>query len=143
MYCNQSNIEKRYGLPELIELTDRSGAGEVDVESVAEAIESAASVIDSYLLVRYQLPLASVPMVLRNYAIDIAIYTLFNLRRMGDIDDVRIRYEDAIKWLERVRDYKAEVVGGVAVEATPAPPAAAGGYHRAQASDSSFDWGRF
>lgn len=112
-YCVQFDIETRYGLPELIELTDRTGSGVVDAVAVADAIDSASDIIDSYLRVRYQLPLVNTHIVLQNYCIDMAIYILWNLRRMGDIEDVRIRHNDAIEWLERVRDYKAELLDEV------------------------------
>lgn len=140
IYCNLPDLINRFGERELIELTDRNQDDAIDTASTDAAMEDAASIIDSYLLVRYCLPLASVPVVLRNYACDIAMYNLWNLRRMGDIETIRTRYEDAIRWLERVRDYKAEIIGAKAKPAVSAEPVEGPGIHYSGGCSSKLDW---
>lgn len=138
VYCTYDDLVSRYGEQELIDLTDREGLGEVRMASIDEAVEDAAAEIDSYLLVRYCLPLPVVPVVLRNFALDMALYKLLNLRRMGDIEDIQTRYKEAIRWLERVRDYKAEIAGAKAKEEQAAAPS--GGRHYARSCTSRLDW---
>ncbi|MCX8018333.1 MAG: DUF1320 domain-containing protein, partial [Rhodocyclaceae bacterium] len=42
------------------------------------------------------------PPLLARIACDIAVYRLLTLRRMGDIEDARVRYEDARRLLEAI-----------------------------------------
>lgn len=116
MYCVQADIEARLGLPELLQLTDRAGVGVVDTVAVEQAILDASTEIDTYLAARYALPLPSVPPVLVRVAAEIAIYQLFNARRMGATDDVRTRYTDVRALLEKLADGKLSL-------GLPAPPA--------------------
>lgn len=102
MYCTQADIEERFGQAELMQLTDRSGAGVVDAAAVAAAIADATAEIDGYIATRYTLPLASVPPFLKRIAIAIALHELFVARRMGSTEDVRYRFTDARKLLEGI-----------------------------------------
>lgn len=68
-------------------------------ETLNRALIDASAVIDTYLG-RYQLPLPTNPPVLIPYCLDIARYRLW--RNTDAPDDVRKRYEDAIRWLEQV-----------------------------------------
>lgn len=103
MYCTQADIEKRIGLAELLQLTDRSRSGQVDTDAVAAAIVDAATELEVYLTGRYTLPFASAPPVLVPLAVSLAVYNLFSARRGGGmIDDVRNRYRDAIRLLEKI-----------------------------------------
>jgi phage gp36-like protein len=94
-----------FGEPETVMLTnlDDPTIAVVNPVPLNRALVDAAALIDSYLARRYQLPLSAVPQVLIPYALDIARYRLDRIR---DREDVRQRYEDAIKWLESVRDGK-------------------------------------
>ena len=58
--------------------------------------------MDGYIGSRYTLPLPQVPPVLEGYCIDIALYELMKLRPMGDIEDARKRYEDALRFLREL-----------------------------------------
>lgn len=79
---------------------------EPDEEKLERALENASGTIDSYLAARYPVPLADPPVVLRRYCVDIALYELQKLRALGDIEDSRLRYTDAIKFLEKVNEGK-------------------------------------
>jgi phage gp36-like protein len=103
MYCTQADIEKRIGLAELLQLTDRSRSGQIDTDAVAAAIVDAATELEVYLTGRYTLPFASIPPALVPLAVSLAVYNLFSARRGGGmIDDVRNRYRDAIRLLEKI-----------------------------------------
>lgn len=99
-----------------------TGSSEPSDDALTKALESAAGDIDSYLSNRYALPLPSVPLKLRDVAIDIALYKLLRLRPLGDIDDTRKRYEDAIRFLERVSEGKVGIGLPTAEEGTEPEP---------------------
>jgi phage gp36-like protein len=105
MYGTSALFIEAFGQPEAVMLTNLDDPTITVVNPVPlnRALTDAAALIDSYLARRYQLPLSQVPQVLIPYALDIARYRLDRIR---DRDDVRKRYEDAIKWLEGVRDGK-------------------------------------
>lgn len=116
MYCTQTDIEERFGLAELTQLTDRTRSGVVDAVAVARAATDAAAEIDGYLAGRYSLPFEVTPTVLVRLACDIAIYNLFAVRRNGGmVEDVRNRYKDAVRLLENISN------GKVMLGATPPP----------------------
>jgi phage gp36-like protein len=101
-YATPADLAQRYGADRLIELTDRDRDGFGDDPQIAQALLDASYEIDGYLAARYKLPLPTVPPLLVRIACDIAIYRLLSLRRMGDIEDARLRYEDARRLLENI-----------------------------------------
>lgn len=105
MYGTEALFVEAFGEPETVMLTnlDRPMATTIDPVPLNRALVDGAALIDSYLLRRYQLPLTVTPQVLIPYALDIARYRLDRIR---DREDVRKRYEDAIKWLESVASGK-------------------------------------
>jgi len=98
-YATQADLEARFGIDELTQLTDRAGAGVPDATIVARALSDAAAEIDSYLASRYALPLSPVPTLLVRIACDIARYRLWEDRAS---DEVRRRYEDNVRLLEGI-----------------------------------------
>lgn len=108
-YCTQSDIEDRIGTEDLVALTDHSGTGTVDTEVVQSAIDGACSLIDSYLGVRYAVPLpvgGDPPEVLRTRAVNLAVY-LLRLGRDSVTEDVRAQHEEDLEWLREVAAGKA------------------------------------
>lgn len=81
-----------------------TGTEEPDEAAIQRALDDASAEIDSYLAARYALPLGTVPANLRRVSIDIALYRLMALRALGDIEDSRKRYEDAVKYLAGLAD---------------------------------------
>ncbi len=79
-----------------------TGTAEPDEAAVERALTNATAEIDGYIAARYALPLLSVPPALKRICVDIAVYRLMNLRPLGDIEDARRRYEDAIRFLKDV-----------------------------------------
>jgi len=101
-YATPADLALRHGADRLIELTDRDRDGIGDDPQIAQALVDASHEIDGYLAARYKLPLPTVPPLLARIACDIALYRLLSLRRMGDIEDARHRYEDARRLLENL-----------------------------------------
>lgn len=95
---------------------------------IALALEAASALADSYLRARYRLPLQSWGRELARAVVAIAAYDLmsrrgFNPERPED-ENLRLRYEDAIRWLEAVA--AGRIDPGV-VQAPP--PGETGAYH--------------
>lgn len=101
-YASAAELATRVGADRLIEITDRDANGVGDDPMIDQALADADAEIDGYLAARYRLPLPTVPAVLVRIACDIALYRLLTLRRMGDIEDARVRYEDARRLLESI-----------------------------------------
>lgn len=98
-YATQADLIVRFGEPELVQLSDRVGAGVPDAAIVARALEDAAAEIEGYLAARYALPLLNVPGSLVRIACDIARFRLFGDQASAE---VRTRYEDARRVLESI-----------------------------------------
>ena len=105
MYGTAVLFAEAFGMPETVMLTnlDTPMATVLNPVPLDRALVDSAALIDSYIGRRYPLPLPAVPQILVPYALDIARYRLDRIRNR---EDVRARYEDAIKWLEGVRDGK-------------------------------------
>jgi phage gp36-like protein len=92
-------------------------------EALNRALTDASAVIDTYLG-RYALPLPVNPPVLVPYCLDVARYRLW--RNSDAPEDVRKRYEDAIRWLELVAKGTVKlVIPPVNPTDPPTPPAGA------------------
>jgi phage gp36-like protein len=98
-YCAKQDLIDRFGEGELIQLTDRTGAGVINDTVLNRAINDADGEINGYLASRYDLPLAGTPPVLTLKACDIARYYLYD-EAVPDV--VKERYASAIRWLELV-----------------------------------------
>lgn len=107
-YATQADIAELYG-PHALHVADRDGDGLADTSAVTRALEGAKDEIDTYLGVRYRLPLTQPPRILRQYAVDIALY---RLALTADVlsDEHRRRYEDAIGALKRIAKGEAALV---------------------------------
>lgn len=108
-YCSQDDLAKMIPLAELAELTAESG-DEPDAAVVAEAIVKAAGEIDSYLAVRYVLPLAATPIQVQSLAVDMAMYHLYSRRSIAP-QVRRQRYDAAVAFLKEVAAGQALVEG--------------------------------
>lgn len=130
-YATAEQVIERYGAGTVQLLTDRAGAGVLDPVVLERALADAAAEIDTWLAVKYDLPLfsppASPPEVLTRLAVDIAVYRLAAGADLAT-DERRRRYEDAVKLLERLArgeaslglaDPPASAVGGVKISRRP------------------------
>ena len=98
MYCTAQNLIDRFGLAEIIQLTDRANAGVIDQTVLAQAIADAEAEIDSYLVL-YNLPLSTIPSNFERIAADISRYYLYDVLMT---DQVKLRYDACIKYLKEV-----------------------------------------
>lgn len=98
-YSTQTDLEEQISQAELIELTDDAGSGAVDATAVARAIADADAEIDSYCGSRYTMPFSPVPVIIRKFSVDMAIYNLFSRRSVLKVPEERQkRYDNAIRF---------------------------------------------
>ncbi len=101
VYVTEADLVQRFGAREISELTDESAAQSPDTDEVDKACEEATSLIDSYLSVRYTLPLETVPTIVRKWACDIARKYLWKDRASPD-GVITENYHDALAQLKDV-----------------------------------------
>jgi phage gp36-like protein len=108
-YCTEDDLLQMIPQSELAELTAESG--EVpDSLILNEAISKAAAEIDSYLGVKYVVPLAAPPARVKALAVELAIYHLYSRRSV--VPPVRQQnYEEAVAFLKQVAAGQAVIVG--------------------------------
>lgn len=97
-YANETDLE-RFGLP----TPTLEG---IDSPTKAAALDAASQIADGYLRSAYVLPLSAYGADLTRHVVAIAVYDLLT-RRGFDVDagtdeHVRLRYQDAIRWLEQI-----------------------------------------
>jgi phage gp36-like protein len=107
-YAAQIDLENQYGTDLVTRLADHDGDGVADQAAIDDALASATSIIDAYLAARYTVPLENPPPIVRDLTVDIAWYRLA-YSRLKQTAEMRLRYEDAIKFLTRVADGKASI----------------------------------
>ena len=113
-YCTQDDLLKMVPEAEMAQLTAESGDAP-DAEVVSEVIAKAAAEIDSYLAVRYVLPLVAVPAQVKHLAVDMAIYHIYS--RRGMMLEIRGKnYDKAVAFLKDVAAGRAEIIGAAGVE---------------------------
>ena len=111
MYATLDDMTAAFGENEMVEITDREHTDAVDTGLAEEALSRASSEADSYLARRYAVPVAApVPPVLVAAVCDIARYRLTG-GPASESDPILARYLQAVKWLERIADGKADLPG--------------------------------
>ncbi len=119
-YATQQQLVDRYSERMLVQLTDRAlpATGEIDPDVIARALADTDATIDGYLKGRYQLPLASVPPLVTDLALQIAIY---KLHRKTPDEKIRKDYDDALRTLRDIANGVVRLdVAGVEPEASGA-----------------------
>ncbi len=113
-YAVQDDLLQQISEEELIQLTDDDLTGVVDLSKVTRAIEDADAEINGYLAKVHTVPIPSVPDLVRNMSVTIAIYNLYS--RRDEIPESRDkRYKATIKLLENISK------GVVTLGEVPAP----------------------
>jgi phage gp36-like protein len=105
-YATQADLEVRFGVEEILQLTDRAGVKIVDAAVVTSALDDADNDIDGYVAVVYSLPLETTPPLLTRIACDIARFRLYK-DHAGD--QVRDAYTDAVDTLTRIAAGKVKL----------------------------------
>ncbi|SMH42479.1 gp436 family protein [Mesorhizobium australicum] len=100
-YSTQAQLVERYSEKMLIDISDRgeTPTGEIDAALIARAIADADALIDGYLKVRYALPLADVPDLVRDLSLAISIY---KAHAHVAAEKITADYKDALKTLEQI-----------------------------------------
>lgn len=120
-YATVADLIAAYGNQEVIALTDREersdpdNAGTVDATVALEALTRASSEADTYIAVRYALPLASTPQALTAVVCDIARFRLTG-GETTETTPIADRYKAAVHWLKEIASGRA-VLPGVATVA--------------------------
>lgn len=100
-YATQQEMEDYFGEEEVLISSDRDGDGSADTDVIDTALANASREIDSYLGVRYDLPLSEDAEVLRDKCLDIAMYKM-SIGAGSMTSNKKERYEDATSWLEKL-----------------------------------------
>ncbi len=100
MYATRADMEVRFGVNEISNLK----AMQTVENAIEQALQDAAEEIDSYVAVRYQLPLPEVPSTLKRIACNIARYRLYFQRPTEEVEN---RYKAEIDFLKRIADGRA------------------------------------
>lgn len=107
-YCLKPDIQKEISDDELIGLTDDESAGIINDARVTAAIARADAIIDSYCGQVATVPFVSIPAVIKQNSITIAIYFLFS-RRSAVPEIRRKNYEDVMGHLKDIAAGKATI----------------------------------
>lgn len=133
MYADRAAFDLAFGASEAMDLD--AATGRID-----SAIASACAVADGYIAARYSTPVASVGSALKSAVLDIARYSLWDNQAP---DEVRTRFEDALRWLRDVSSGKAVLTDSTgAVMTTPSTSSASSGMAasvRVMSYGASFD----
>jgi phage gp36-like protein len=100
-YATKTDIDELYGTDLLVRVADYDRDGTPDDEIVAKGLLAADQICDAYLSAQYTIPVVPTPGVVKNCAIDIAVYKMA-LGRASRTDEMRVRYEDALAMLEKI-----------------------------------------
>ncbi|NMX60201.1 DUF1320 domain-containing protein [Pseudomonas sp. WS 5079] len=121
-YCTRADIGSAIPERTLIQLSNDDPAARQPNEAVIEdGVRQAEELVDGFLRGRYNLPLDPVPTVLRDAAMYLARYWLYQRRPEGTVPDaVKDSRKDTIKLLESIRD-GVVTLGMSTGEAAPEP----------------------
>ncbi|MBN9528221.1 MAG: DUF1320 domain-containing protein [Alphaproteobacteria bacterium] len=120
-YCDRADIGQSIPLTTLVNLSsDDPLAVDPDEAVITRAVDQADELIDAHLRGRYTLPLAPVPGVLRDIAVNLARHWLYSRRPEGNgfPEAVTRTYKAGLETLVAIRD------GKVTLGVSPGGPAA-------------------
>lgn len=101
MYAAREDMILAFGEKECVSLTDRRFTGQIDDAVMMAKLTQATAEIDSYLAGRYPTPWPDTPRLLVGRCCDITRYLLCGSGTQCT-PEIRERYEDAIRYFERV-----------------------------------------
>ncbi|HXU28660.1 MAG TPA: DUF1320 domain-containing protein [Bacteroidia bacterium] len=117
-YISAEDLKTYLGCNKLAQVSDRVNGNNFDEDKIFQAIENAEGIISSYLVnTVYTLPIKcadnSVPALLKNAALWIATFMFYETR---STDEVKYRYENAIKFLDDLKSSKVGLVCNNGIE---------------------------
>lgn len=107
-YATLPDLIAQFGEREVLALVDLNATGVIDQGLADSALQRASDMMDAYLAARYALPLLAIPQPLVDVCCDIARYKLCGAQ-VTETEAVRVRYKDALKTLELIRDGKLDI----------------------------------
>jgi phage gp36-like protein len=126
LYLTGEEYIDRYGFEETVRLTDQDRKGIVDKARLQAAISDAQELVDSYLGVRYALPISPVPTVVKSIVARLAREKLFAQRPLPQVTAEADRARSELKDLSAGRASLAISTGEI-VDVAPTSMAAHGG----------------
>ena len=107
VYATEADLKRRFGAQQIenLKLMVPDEGGET-VDVVQTALQDATEEINGYIGGRYPLPLPNVPSNLNRIACDIARYRLYFEQPSEHVTKL---YDDAVAFLKRVQDKKADL----------------------------------
>jgi phage gp36-like protein len=105
-YATQSDMEKRFSIDEMLQLTDKENTGVFNNDVFAQAQLDGDAEIDAYLRPLYQLPLDTIPPNLVRLACDVYRFYLY-----GSLvpEFVEKRYDQAVSTLKLIMSGKMDL----------------------------------
>lgn len=100
-YASQKDIEDLYGTDLLLRISDHNRDRAPDLDVIEKGLRGADEICDAYLSAQYTVPVLPAPGIVRTCAINIAVY-LMAMDRTRRTEEMRVRYEDALKLLEKI-----------------------------------------
>lgn len=110
-YATREDMQARFRLVELVELTNPNDLNEQNINGAAMevALLDASAEVDALLSARFTTPIASPPPVLKTVTCDIARYRLYAGKASEEVDN---RYKNATKLLESIADGDIDLGAG-------------------------------
>lgn len=117
MYASLEDLKKRVPEEVLVQLTDDNGLGVVDEAMVLGIAADVDELIDGKLRGVYELPLTSVPGIIKAIALDLLTYELYS-RRLTVPESVKDRFANQMKVLDQI--HSGAIKLGIGAVITPA-----------------------
>ena len=131
VYAVKQDIIDRYGDDILVTSFDPDNTGSGDDDLITKSLATAQSEVDSYLAAFYDIPLTTVPDIIVQRTVDIAVY-LGSFRTDVMTDGKEKRYDDSVSWLKLVAK------GTVQLALEEEPASKAGGAELTNAAERLF-----
>ncbi len=100
-YATIADMELAFGVQFVLKLSDRDNLKARNDAALNSVLTKASSLANSYIDKKYSIPLITPPDFLVSAVVDIAVYMQSRDRATGT-DEMRKRYEDGIKLLEKI-----------------------------------------
>lgn len=105
-YCTLADLVATFGDTEILQLLDRDRDDVADTAYTAQLISDVDAEINSYLRVRYSLPLSATPARLKAIACDFVRYRAYTFE---PLEIVITRYKDGMTYLRDVAAGRAQL----------------------------------
>lgn len=115
-YLSIIEFVERFGLEEVVRMTDSDGSGRIDRAMLVRALGDAQAQADAYISAVYRVPLSQIPSIVAMTIADLARARLYP---RGAPDGIDAASKAAIRFLERVESGKSRL--GIPEAPTAAP----------------------